>query len=374
MKHSGTIPRGPLEVADLAPLFERSGPVATVYLATPPAIENAAMRDQLRWSDARRELVARGAPRSVVQSIDSVVPDAHLHGSALAVIADTSGVLHVEHSAIPTGQELVRWDELPSVTQMIEWRQHQLPYLAAVIDHQGADLFAGSDRTGVVEEETGGAGRYPIARNAPGGWSQRRYQQHALENWAHNARQAAEATVRLADRVDPDIVLVGGDPHARELFLDELPPALRGLAKFIPASRGADGDGAHSAREISRLLETTSAAETVQVLEEFRQQLGRNERAVQGVEATMDALRQSQVAVLLIHDDPDDRRRAWFGLEATAAATRREELVGVGSGKNKQGRLVDVALRVALGTGAEVRVVPRHGGPPDGLGALLRWS
>jgi hypothetical protein len=34
---------------------------------------------------------------------------------------------------------------------------------------------------------------------------------------------------------------------------------------------------------------------------------------------------------------------------------------------------VDVAIRAALGTGAGVRLVPKAGGPTDGLGAILRW-
>jgi hypothetical protein len=50
------------------------------------------------------------------------------------------------------------------------------------------------------------------------------------------------------------------------------------------------------------------------------------------------------------------------------------EAMGVPAGDIKQGRLADVAIRAALGTGAGVRVVPEHGGPAEGVGALLRWS
>jgi hypothetical protein len=40
----------------------------------------------------------------------------------------------------------------------------------------------------------------------------------------------------------------------------------------------------------------------------------------------------------------------------------------------RQGRLVDVAIRAAIGTGAGVWIVPRSGGPTDGVGAVLRWA
>jgi hypothetical protein len=39
----------------------------------------------------------------------------------------------------------------------------------------------------------------------------------------------------------------------------------------------------------------------------------------------------------------------------------------------RTGRLVDVALRAAFGTGASAWIVPKAGGPAEGLGALLRW-
>ncbi len=39
-----------------------------------------------------------------------------------------------------------------------------------------------------------------------------------------------------------------------------------------------------------------------------------------------------------------------------------------------EGRLVDVAVRAALGTGAAVRVVPRSGNAHEGIGGVLRWG
>ena len=48
---------------------------------------------------------------------------------------------------------------------------------------------------------------------------------------------------------------------------------------------------------------------------------------------------------------------------------------GLGVDEPVEGRLVDVAVRAALGTGAGIRVVPPGAaGPTDGMGAVLRWS
>ena len=39
----------------------------------------------------------------------------------------------------------------------------------------------------------------------------------------------------------------------------------------------------------------------------------------------------------------------------------------------EQARLVDVAVRAALGTGAGIRVAPVDADVPDGPAAILRW-
>jgi hypothetical protein len=78
--------------------------------------------------------------------------------------------------------------------------------------------------------------------------------------------------------------------------------------------------------------------------------------------------------VLLVHDDPDDERTAWFGADAIPMSSQAGDLKGLGVDSPVEGRLVDVLIRAALGTGAGVRIVPHAGGPKDQVGAILRWS
>lgn len=77
--------------------------------------------------------------------------------------------------------------------------------------------------------------------------------------------------------------------------------------------------------------------------------------------------------MLLVHDETDDERRAWSGPDAVPVAATPELLQDLGITEAESGRLVDVAIRAALSTGAGVRLVPKAGGPTDGLGAILRW-
>jgi hypothetical protein len=98
----------------------------------------------------------------------------------------------------------------------------------------------------------------------------------------------------------------------------------------------------------------------------FMQERGRGSGglAAEGADATLAALARSQVEVLLIVDDPDDERGAWFGAAPQQVATDRAAVEAMGEFIPVQGRLPDVAVRAALGTSAAVHVVD----PASGTG------
>ena len=74
-------------------------------------------------------------------------------------------------------------------------------------------------------------------------------------------------------------------------------------------------------------------------------------------------------------DDLDGDPQAWFGPDPTAVALGAGGLEGLAVVDPQTGRLVDVAIRSALGTGAGVRVIASPGERlPDGVAAILRWS
>ena len=85
------------------------------------------------------------------------------------------------------------------------------------------------------------------------------------------------------------------------------------------------------------------------------------------------AVGRIRIDVLLVHDHRDDTRSAWFGPERVHVASQPAELRALGVDEPREGRLVDVAIRAALGTGAGVRVIPEHGPVTEGIGGLLRW-
>jgi hypothetical protein len=372
---SGITPDVGLAPRDIAAVLERPGPFATVYLDTDPAIENAAQYSERRWRAQREVLTNEGAPEALLVAIDPVIADAHLHGAGLGVVAASDGSVHVEHHSQPPARDFGRFSVLPSVVEMIEWRQALVPHVLVLIDRQGADLYATDAAGHDLREAAGGAAppTLPIHKAAPGGWSQRRYQQRAEVAWEKNAADVADDLVRLVDRIRAQLVAVAGDVRARQLLREHLPDRVEQLLHEIDGSRAKDGSDIEIAQETARLVATAAARETVAAIEKFREERGEHDRASSGAEATFAALQEARVEMLLVHDDIEDDRAGWFGERPTDVAVRRDDLETLGIEQPRQARLVDVAVRAALGTGATVRVVPKHGGPAESIGAILRW-
>lgn len=373
METSGSTLHVGLAPADLVAAFQRRGPFATLYLQTDPTIENAAQYSERHWRACREQLTEGGAPESVLSAIDPVIAEAHLRGGGLGVLADAEGFLHVEHHPQPPVLDVARWSPLPSVVGLLEWRQGHVPHVLVLADRRGADIYATDARGRESYSEAGGSD-LPVEKVAPGGWSQRRYQARADVAWDQNASDVADEVVRLVDHIDAGLVAVAGDVRATQLLHKHLPERVDRIVHPIDGGRSPDGSDVRIAQETARLIATAAARDTVAVLEKFRDERGEHDRAADGPAATAAALREARVDVLLVHDDPEDDRVAWFGDEPTDLALDRNDLVSLGREHLREARLVDVFARAALGTGASIRVVPKHGGPADNVGAVLRWG
>lgn len=359
---------------DLGRILEQPGPYLSLYLPTDPAIENASQKSLQAWKSARNELESRDVPAELLDSIEPLIPDAHQSGRCLAVIArEGAGPVHVEHGPKAPPRHHASWAPLPVLIPILDWRQLQAPHILVLTDRAGADLIAFQGEE-TVARRTRGSEEHVLSKSAPGGWSQRRFQQHAENTWEDNAEEVAEEVARLAKQIDARLVVAAGDVRAVEMLEKDLPEEVSRIFHTIPGGRAAGTDRERVEAEARKQVEILLAKETAAVLDRFREEIGQRDLAVQGAEATLDALSRAQVDALLVHDAPDDERPAWFGLEPVPVATTEARLVELGVEPRMEGRLVDVLVRAALGTGASVRVVPGEFGVPDGAGALLRWS
>jgi hypothetical protein len=389
MESSGTTPPGgqsPAAVPDIAAVFDGtgsdgSGPFVTVYLVTEAAVEQAAQQSELRWKTLRRQLEDAGAPETALTAIDPLVPDAHHDGRTLAVVADADGLRLVRSEPEPPARDAGWVAPLPRVGPLLEWAQSAIPHLVVLADRAGADIVVFSRRT----DATGGgeapvlsvgeeSGDDPVLRKSkPGGWSQRRYQNRAENLWEQNAKAVADQVATLVDEIGARLVVVAGDVRAVQLLREHLPEPVAGLLREVDGSR-APGSGLDEiADDVVKLAATVAAEDTVELLRQFKQERGQRDLAAEGVSATIAALAAARVDTLLIHDDPDDARTAWFGPEPGMVAATRATLTDMGVDDAVEARLVDVAIRAAFTTGAAVRIIPSVGSVQDGIGAILRF-
>jgi Bacterial archaeo-eukaryotic release factor family 2 len=386
--------------AEIARVFEADGPFTSVYLDTEGDVEQAADRVALRWKNLRGSMLAAGVPEGTVAAIDPLVEGSHMAGATLAVIAAVDGPRYAANLPDPPPRDtLLRHGALPDVVPLLAAAQAAVPHVAVLTDRTGADMAA----RGVADEAARAErveGRVTPHLHKPqaGGWSQPRYHHRAEAIWESNAAEVADALARLVDQVRPRFVAAAGDVRALQLLREQAPKRVRELLTVVG---GELGSLEAVFAEADKLAAATVEADNRALLDRFATERGQvatgaegGDRAVEGAAATLAALARGQVATLLLTGlFLDDRRTAWFGPAPTDVAADRDALVDLGVPGPVEGRLVDVAVRAALGTGAEVRVLdpadetrpaegrgtthdapapPAHA-PGQGLGALLRF-
>jgi hypothetical protein len=367
-----------VDVTDIAKLYTTHGPYVSLYLNTPVAVENAAQRLDLTWRSTKKELLDAGVDELTVDALEPAVFDNRTDGNALVAFASHGQLLYSRRLPEELGRDLAIFGSLPYVTPLVSWRQTRVPHVVVLADRTGAEILAYvDDAEPVVSEEVEGS-HDVVRRVQPGGWSQRRYQQRAIDSWEGNAAEVVDEIDRVARSIDAKAILIGGDVHAVRLIQDHLPEPMKGLVHVLEAGggRASDGGAPFTAAEIMDRMGEITLERLQLVLDEFQEERGQGDRATDGVNATVEAIRKAQVGTLLVHDDPDDDRTLWFADDPSLVATARNDLDGVADHVG-EGRLADVLIRAAVGTGADVVVVPGGGGtaiPNEGVGAILRYA
>ncbi|HEY5663836.1 MAG TPA: Vms1/Ankzf1 family peptidyl-tRNA hydrolase [Ilumatobacter sp.] len=347
----------------LSDLFRLSGPFASVLVRTPSSASDAVHQLEIRWKNARRDLEAGGASEPLLAEFDSLaaqVEHGHSTGGVAAILSKGADPYIEFLSADPRRNE-ARLGAVPTVTPIIASRQAALPLVVAFVDRTGADLAAvtaGSiDDYVIVEGE-----RAYIHRGQAGGWSQRRYQQRAENRWESNANESAEALGELAHRVGARLVCVSGDVRAVGFLVDHLATDLKPITKVLQEG-DSEAVWAAADREIAELVRRESDALVATLNDRLP-----HRTATTNQSDVLRAIGEGRAQTLLVHDDGSEQLDAWCGPGVDPICSlhqTREDFV--------RGRLVDVAVRGAVLTGATVRVIDAAPSGEGPLAALLRW-
>jgi hypothetical protein len=374
MERSSPVPRGAIRPDDLVELSARPGPFASVWTTLSGTGGWGTAEDARRRKNILAELGRVGAPDQVASNIDDALGTVDAGAGGAVAVADPSGVVIIEPLPEAPRADVVRWGPRPSVSPVLEHRQAAIPAVVVLADRLGADLAAGHFGHEMRDVTVDGSDD-PIRKTGQGGWSQARYQTRAEQTWEQNAREVVAEIERLAGQIDPVTILIGGDVRAVELIVDALPETHRSLVRHLDHGRAADSSGDLRDHEIRTMLRTAVAAQTVALLETFEARSQRDGTAASGPDATIAAIRQAQVEVLMVHDDPDDERNVFVSPESPVAiAATADELLASGLGVASQARLVDAAIGSVLQSGGSVRIVPAAESLHGGIGALLRWE
>lgn len=350
----------------LEQLLPQSGPFATVVLSAAGSVDDAEVPLGIAWRNAMRALGDAGLDDDDVARLDRAMDAADLRSNAPLVFLQSAGSeSFVERLDDAVGESLAVVDRLPRLGPVLESRQGSIPHVVVVTDRTGADIIGfGTDtepKTVAVDGET-----QHIHRGNAGGWSQRRFQQRAENLWEANASDVAGEVAKMAHRIGARVVAIAGDVRAVGFVVEHLPNDLADTVRILEG-QSTELIAAETVRAVAGL----AARDTVEVIERFREGLAHG-RSADGPDATLDALTEGRVEILLVHDDATDDRRARFDPEGLACSARTGSSE-TGQATTDEGRLVDVAIRAAMLSDATVRFVPGHGGPADGVGAILRW-
>lgn len=368
MERSGTTAHAVHDDGTLRSLMERDGPVVTIWANRPDPVPNAIDSRVRAAVDSVDELL----PPAAVTAVEKALGEALSRAPGVVLVAGDDGVRFVHPTSEPLRHETTLFGALPALAPVIEDMQAAIPFVVARVDRRGADLYWSGD-SGEGRRTVEGDDTY-ITKVQAGGWSHRRYQQRAENTWEQNAAEIAGELERLAREVQPRVVILASEERMEQSLRERLPSEIGELVRSASGSRSEDGSDDERADDIERWIRTAVAEDTVAALQLFDEERGQNDRAASGAEQTFDALRQSRVDLLLIHDDGTEQRTAFFDREEPGlVALARSTFKDLGREPAGPARLHDVAIRACLLTGAGLRIVPAHTRLDEGIGAVLRW-
>ena len=206
-----------------------------------------------------------------------------------------------------------------------------------------------------------------------GGWSQARYERSVEEEKRSHLQHTADALFKTLRRRPFDHLLVGAPPELGNELEEHFHPYVKQrLAGRL--SVDVENTSVEDVRAAAGpLFEEYVRGREREALDRFAQEVGRGGRAAAGLQATLEALNEFRVEVLLV----ETGFRASGMLEtSTGMLTADGGAVPVEDPQlEPREDILEAALEKAMEQSADVLVVRHHPdlGPHGGIGAVLRF-
>ena len=362
-----------VKIQFLRPLYTEQGGWVSAYLDTSRAPENASELVSQRWLAARRQLEAAGASEAALNAVGRAIT-APAGAPGRAVFArDEPAALSAALTAVPA-DEPVRLAPLPHVMPLLAQRAAMAAHVLVVATHEGGEITEVPDGVPAATslQEVNGPG-WPIHKTSVGGWSQDRYQRSVEHAWDENAKELAGQVAEAAARVSASSLILAGDVRARSLLLHHLPTPLRDEAVVVDREVAANSPELIAAAD--EALRAQAVRQAGQRLDEWRGLLPHG-GGVEGLAATVAALRDGLVSDLLMLEDAGSGTAVWIG-PGVEMALSESEARERGVERPDQDRADAAIARGVVDTDAELWFLASDGDgqlPRDGICAILRGA
>lgn len=360
-----------MDLSFLRALYDRPGPFASVYLDMRRTEASRAL--EVRRHVRCKELADQGAPPETIEAVERVVREEkeQRESGCLAVFASGGEVVHSALLDGPPRAESARYAPLPHVIPLLEQRGEPVAWAVAVVNRLGAEISCvavDGTRWGVmVSPEVDSPVHKPKGGER---LSQARRQRAAEDSWRANAKKVAQFVERAAAACGAEVVVLAGDVRARGAVRDYLAEPVLALTVESERSCGPGLEADVAVAVASRRGERTRAA-----VDRFDEQITKGGRAVEGLGAVVGALRNGQVATLLVEESVNARTPVWTGPRCTDLATSPGELRALGVAEPVADRADAALVRALAATDGALLLVASYGWHAgNGLGALLRYA
>jgi hypothetical protein len=355
-----------MDLRSLRPLLDTAGPFASVYFDNTHNTEDAEQLLELRWRGLREQLRAQGTDESTLEAMDAAVLEAEPPSgpAGRGMVAAGGRVLVDGRLDEPPLSPVARSSLLPYLLPLAERPGTGHPYLIVVVDSAGADLRVVDERGDDVRTETVTGREHPLHKTRGGGWAHLRFQHRVEETVRHNIQDVSDEITRLADESDIRLIFLAGEVQARSGLRRRLPARCQEIAVEVE-SGGRAGGSDHAAlekevEELARHRMTSPLTDQDPAL-----------RAA-GLPTAVAALREANVATLLLVPARLQDSTVWMGSEPGQVSVREEELRGLGMPSITRHRADEALPWAALAVGADIVTVDDD--LADGVGVLLRHT
>ena len=205
-----------------------------------------------------------------------------------------------------------------------------------------------------------------------GGWSQARYQRSVEEEFRRHLDRVAGVALRLHESERFDQLLIGGTEENASALLDQLDSPLSSIYAGRFAVEVDDAGPDEVLKLASARMEEHRGEALARLRAELQEALGTGGPAVAGLEPTLEAINERRVRELLAAreiDSPGGRCPRCDLLSTAQTSTCPLD----GSPLAQRARILDDAIRKAIGDSAEVRLLQTAAEAPSGIAALTHY-